>query len=168
MSREPSSPELSPLRRWSALPRYLHFFTLGYFLTNFFNIWAYNHMAPHPAVGLLALVGFVGGLAEHVTPYFPRLTIPLMAEKLLFRVPTILASGLLFFSLDPWLPWTALLIGWAVYFWRAPSLGSLDLGFHVRHLGLTHLAGSCGTIAWLLVHAGTSPLLTRIYTRPFG
>jgi hypothetical protein len=154
--------------RWATLPRYLHFFTLGYFLTNFFNIWAYNRMAPHPIVGVLAVVGFVGGLAEHITPYFPRLTIPVMAEKILFRVPTILASFFIFFSLDPWLPWTALITGWAVYFWRAPALSSLELGFHLRHFGATHIGGSLGTVAWLMVYSGSSPLLTRIYSAPFG
>lgn len=154
--------------RWSSLPTYLHVFTLGYFLTNFFNIWAYNKLAPHPAVGAMAVLGFVGGLVEHITPYFPRLTIPVKAEKLLFRVPTILASVLIFQSLHPWLPWSLLVAAWAVYFWRAPGLSSLELGFHVRHFVVTHVGGTCGTIAWLMVYYGTSEALTRLYRAPLG
>lgn len=148
---------------WSELPTYLHLFTLGYFATNFFNIWAYNALAPHRAVGVMATIGFIGGLAEHITPYFPRLTIPLMAEKLLFRVPTILATALIFYSLDPWLPWWLIVAAWAIYFWRAPALSSLELGFHLRHFGITHVGGTCGTLAMLAVSSGASEALTRLF-----
>lgn len=164
----PWQAESSWLKRWLSLPGYLHFFTLGYLLTNAFNIWAFSHMAPHPIVIVLTWLGFVGGLAEHITPYFPRLLIPVMAEKLLLRVPTILASGWVFLSLHPWLPWAALFVTWTVYFWRAPALNSLGLGFHIRHFGVTHFGGSCATVIWLLVHAGTFPLLTRIFSAPLG
>jgi hypothetical protein len=152
---------------WSDLPAYLHFFTAGYFATNFFNIWAYHEMAPHPAVALLALVGFVGGLAEHITPYFPRLTIPVTAEKILFRIPTILATVLVFQSLKPWMPWWLLVAGWAIYFWRAPSLSSLELGFHLRHFGVTHVGGTCGTLAMLAVFYGKSEMLTHLLRGSF-
>jgi hypothetical protein len=147
---------------WSELPRYLHGFTVAYFVTNFFNIWAYNEMAPHRVVGVMALIGFVGGLAEHLTPYFPRLTIPVTAEKLLFRLPTILSTAIVFHSLDPWLPWWLLVAGWAIYFWRAPALSSLELGFHLRHFGVTHLAGTFGTLAMLAVFHEQSQLLTLL------
>ena len=156
------------LQRWSELPTYLHFFTVGYFATNFFNIWAYNEMAPHWIVGVLGAIGFIGGLAEHLTPYIPKLTIPVQAEKLLFRLTTIAASFAIFFALDPWLPWAALIVGWAVYFWRAPGLSSLGLGFHVRHFGLTHVGGTCGTLVWLMVFDGGYPSMTRFYTDPLG
>lgn len=149
--------------RWSDLPTYLHLFTAGYFATNFFNIWAYNEMAPHRIVGLMALVGFVGGLVEHLTPYFPRLTVPLTAEKLLFRVPTILATVLVFHALDPWPPWSLLVAAWAIYFWRAPALSSLDLGFHLRHFGVTHIGGTCGTVAMLAAHHGKPALLVQLF-----
>jgi len=160
--------EQSLPERWSQLPKYLHFFALGYFATNFFNIWAFGELAPHPAVAIMAVIGFVGGLAEHITPYFPKLTIPVMAEKILFRIPTMLASILIFYSLDPWLPWSLLVAGWVIYFWRAPALSSLELGFHLRHFGVTHLGGTCGTIAWLMVHDGGHPWLTQLYRAPFG
>jgi hypothetical protein len=161
-SVQPKVTEKLP-QSWSELPRYLHLFTVGYFATNFFNIWAYNEMAPHPAVGLMALVGFVGGLAEHMTPYFPRLTIPVTAEKILFRIPTILATVLVFWSLDPWLPWSLLVAAWAIYFWRAPGLSSLELGFHLRHFGVTHVGGTCGTLAMLGVFYEKSELLTQLF-----
>ncbi len=167
-----SSPKSPPLTEklpasWSELPTYLHLFTVGYFATNFFNIWAYNTMAPHPLVGVMALVGFVGGLAEHITPYFPRLTIPLMAEKVLFRVPTILASVLVLQGLHPWWPWWLLVAGWAVYFWRAPALSSLELGFHLRHFGVTHVGGTLGTLAMLAVFYGRSETLTHLLRGSF-
>lgn len=154
--------------RWSELPTYLHVFTVGYFATNVFNIWAYNELAPHPAVSVMALVGFVGGLAEHITPYFPRLTIPVKAEKLLFRVPTILATVLVFLALDPWLPWSLIVAAWAIYFWRAPALSSLELGFHLRHFGVTHVGGTAGTLAMLAVFYGKSEMLTQLFRAPLG
>ena len=91
-----------------------------------------------------------------------------MAEKLLFRVPTILATVMVFFALDPWLPWSLLVAGWAIYFWRAPALSSLELGFHLRHFGVTHVGGTLGTLAMLAVLYGRSELLTQLFRAPLG
>lgn len=154
--------------RWATLPRYLHLFTLGYSLTNFFNIWALSRLSPHPLATGLATWGFLGGLSEHITPYFPQLLIPLSVEKYLLRLPTILGMGLVFYSLRPWLPWAGLFLAWSIFFWRAPVLSSLGLGFHLRHFGITHFGGSCATVIWLLVHSGQFPLLTRLFQNPLG
>lgn len=124
------------------LPPWLHLATVGYFATNIAIAAMVCDLAQSPWVIGLALWGIIGGLIEHVSPYFPRLYLGLRAEQLLFRLPTIAAffGGLVELGASWWL--FAIVLVVAVNFIREPPLDSLEPRFHLVHFLTVHLAAT--------------------------
>lgn len=138
---------------WKNMPLWFHGATFVYFATNFFNAWALVYLnAPLGAIAL-GWFGLIGGFLEHISPYFPKLYIHPMLEKILFRLPTVLS--VLWLNVAVGLAWyvIALTIVQCVFFMQEKPLTSMEPRFHAHHVFGTHLFG---TLQILLVIAAVS------------
>lgn len=151
-----SSPQGTP---WSEMPLWLHAATFLYFATNVFNAWALWYLKAPLAPTLLGTFGLIGGFIEHISPYFPKVYIDPLLEKVLFRVPTII--GYLWVGVWLGLSWfvVAAFVVHAVVFIQQDALTRMDLRFHLKHVVATHLAGTAGMYLLILIQRGDHPAL---------
>lgn len=147
---------------WSKMPIWFHGATLVYFATNIFNGFAFVHLKAPMAATALALFGLLGGFIEHISPYFPKLYVHPIAEKILFRAPTVI-GGL---WLASWLGLAWYIIAafalQSVIFMREEPLTSLDWKFHAQHVFGTHLFSSVQMFAVILAATGESAWLRTL------
>lgn len=150
---------------WSAMPLWFHLATLVYFATNIFNGWVFVHLHAPAAATALACFGLIGGFIEHISPYFPRLYINPLLEKILFRAPTI-AGG---FWLAVWvgLAWyvLAFMAVQMVIFMREEPLTSMEPRFHAQHVFGTHLFAAVQMYVIVLAASGNYPALSALLMR---
>lgn len=147
---------------WSKMPLWFHGATLVYFATNIFNGLAFLYLKAPLGATALALFGLLGGFIEHISPYFPKLYIHPIAEKILFRVPTII--GGLWLAVWIGLAWyvIALVAVQAVIFIREEPLTSFEPKFHLQHVFGTHVWGAVQTGAVILAATGQSAWLRAV------
>lgn len=147
---------------WSEMPLWFHAATFVYFATNVFNGWALWHMKAPILPAVLGTFGLIGGFIEHISPYFPKLYIDPLLEKLLFRLPTIIS----YLWVGVWLglSWfvIAAFAAHAVVFFRQDALTSMDPRFHLKHVFATHVLGTMGMFILILIQGGQHPAL-RIF-----
>lgn len=150
---------------WSKMPVWFHGATLVYFATNIFNGWAFLYLKAPAGATALTLFGLIGGFIEHISPYFPKLYIHPVAEKILFRVPTVIGGLWLTISLG--LAWyvTAIIALQSVVFLSEKPLTSMDWKFHAQHVFGTHLLGALQTFAVILAVTGQSAWLASLLMR---
>lgn len=135
---------------WAHMPVWFHFVSAGYFATNLFMIAACWAVTPHPLPAAMATFGLIGGLFEHVTPYFPRVYIPLFWEKVLFRAPSVIGVAWILAAANPPLWMFGLVAGFAWLFSAEGQFDNVELRFHLQHLFAIH-APAAMFLAWLMV-----------------
>jgi hypothetical protein len=139
---------------WSEMPAWFHAATFVYFATNVFTAWAFLRLDAPVLPTVLGLFGLLGGFIEHTSPYFPKVYVAPLVEKLLFRVPTILAY--LWVGLWLGLAWyvVAVFVVHAVVFFRQDALTSMDPRFHLKHILATHVSGAIGMYVLIVLQSG--------------
>ena len=150
---------------WSEMPTWFHVATFVYFATNVFGGWAALHLGVPTAASAFLAFGLVGGFSEHISPYFPRLFIPVFWEKLLFRVPTII--GYVWVAISMGLSWFFIVpvLVHAIVFIRQSALTSMEFRYHIKHLLATHISGAVGMLALLAIASGKCPALNALVLR---
>ncbi|HRI63877.1 MAG TPA: hypothetical protein PK156_06555 [Polyangium sp.] len=145
--------------KWQNMPLWFHAATFVYFATNVFNGWALWYLkAPIGAIAL-GWFGLIGGFLEHVSPYFPKLYIHPTLEKILFRLPTVVA--VLWLNVALGLAWylLALTAVQSVIFMREKPLTSMEPRFHAQHVFGTHLFGAVQVCLIMAVTSRQWPML---------
>ncbi len=150
---------------WAKMPTWFHFATLVYFATNIFNGWVFVYLKAPAGATALALFGLLGGFIEHISPYFPKLYVNPMVEKILFRFPTIL--GALWLSHWIGLAWyvIAFVALQSIIFMREKPITSMEPRFHLQHVFGTHLFSSVQMVLIVLAASGQYPMLKSLLMR---
>jgi len=144
---------------WTKMPTWFHLATIVYFATNIFNGWAFVHLRAPLLPTALALFGLTGGFIEHISPYFPKLYVHPLLEKVLFRIPTVL--GIVGLGLWLHLAWfvVAVFVVQGIIFLREEPITSMEPRFHAQHVFGTHVFGSVQMYLLILVVSGQIPAL---------
>lgn len=145
---------------WAAMPHWFHLATLIYFATNIFNGWGTVYLSMPPLPTVLVLFGLIGGFIEHISPYFPRLYVSPLLERILFRMPTVI--GFVWIGLSLGLAWFVVLafVVQGLIFLREKPLTTFEPRFHLQHVFVTHLLGSVQMYVLILVASGKYPALS--------
>jgi hypothetical protein len=150
---------------WASMPTWFHLATFVYFATNVFNGWAVVYLKAPLIPTVLTLFGLIGGFIEHTSPYFPKLYVSPMVEKLVFRLPTVI--GIFWAVLSAGLAWyvVAILSVQGIIFMREKPLTSMEPRFHMQHVFVTHLFGSVQVYLIILLVTGKLPALSFLLAR---
>lgn len=145
---------------WAAMPAWFHLATFTYFATNVFNGWGTLQLNVPLIPTALVLFGLTGGFIEHISPYFPKVHVTPLLEKILFRIPTVIGFIWIGLALD--LAWfvVAAFIVQGIIFLREQPLTSMERRFHVQHVFVTHILASVQMYVLILVASEKYPALS--------